>query len=308
MTEYDLLVYGPIFCDLIFTGLPSMPILGEELFARDLTISLGGSAIVASGLHRLGAKVGLIADLGSDPISQILWQLLGDSGLDRSLITRHDQPLSQITVAMSFPEDRAFVTYFENPQHPPDIGLILQENPTRHLHICSFLAALTLPDLPQIAHERGITVSMDPGWDERALQDPRLIEQIADLDLFLPSQGELCHIAQEQDPDQAAQKVLSIMSPGVLVVKKGESGAVVYTGPGMEGVHQAAISVDPIDTTGAGDAFDAGFLYGYVHDQPLKTCLQYGTVCGGLVTTQPGGTEGFPTQKEMKEWLKKLQS
>ena len=53
---YDVLVYGPIFCDLVFTGLPGMPALGTEQYADDLTIAIGGSAIVAAGLHRLGRK------------------------------------------------------------------------------------------------------------------------------------------------------------------------------------------------------------------------------------------------------------
>ncbi len=79
---YDILVYGPIFCDLIFTGLPTMPTLGTELFADELTVTIGGSAIVAAGLHKLGARTGLIADLGNDPLSDVVRRLMDDLGVD----------------------------------------------------------------------------------------------------------------------------------------------------------------------------------------------------------------------------------
>ena len=151
-----------------------MPELGKEIFAGDLIISPGGSAIVAIGLHRLGAKVGLIADLGSDPLSKLIWEQLGDLGLDRSLITQHPYPLPQVTVALSFPEDRAFVTRFQRPEKYPNLKSILQANPTKHLHLCSFLTALDAPEYPQIAHAAGATISMDPGWDEIALQNTKL--------------------------------------------------------------------------------------------------------------------------------------
>ena len=116
---YDVLVYGPLFCDLIFTGLPGLPVLGTELFADDFTLTVGGSAIVAAGLHRLGARVGLIAELGTDYLSRVMREILDDLGLDRSLIREHGHPLPQVTVALSFPQDRAFVTRFRRPQTAP---------------------------------------------------------------------------------------------------------------------------------------------------------------------------------------------
>ncbi|MEZ4719325.1 MAG: hypothetical protein R2851_25035 [Caldilineaceae bacterium] len=91
---YDVLVYGPVFCDIIFTDLPSLPVLGTEIFAGDLTATVGGSAIVAAGLHRL-ARVGLIADLGADPFSAIIRSVLDDIGLERTLIREHPIPCAR---------------------------------------------------------------------------------------------------------------------------------------------------------------------------------------------------------------------
>lgn len=304
--KYDVIVYGPIFCDLIFTDLPAMPNLGTETYAGDLTLAVGGSAIVAAGLHRLGVQVGLVAELGSDPFSQMTAQLLQDLGLDSSLIRRHPYPLAQVTVALSFPQDRAFITCFQRPKTPPDLAAVLQAHPASHLHICSFLAALEMPQTIEVARAAGCTISMDPGWDEKALLEPRLAEMISELDLFLPSKSELCHIAQTDDLDQAARHVFATMHRGSLVVKDGPNGAIAYSHRQPERVQVAALPVIPLDTTGAGDAFDAGFLYAYLQGLPLKTCMQYGAVCGGLAITAPGGATAVPTLKEIEQWLSKL--
>jgi len=306
--SYDVLVYGPIFCDLIFTDLPGMPELGKELFAGDLTLALGGSAIVATGLHRLGARVGLLADLGDDPFSRVVGQMMKDMELDCSLIRRHPHPLPQLTVALSFPKDRAFITRFKQPETPPDLAAVLRANPAKHLHVCSYLAALETPDACQIAHAAGATISMDPGWDEQALRDPRLGAMIADLDIFLPSRSELCHIAQNQDANQAVCQILETMPHGLIVMKNGREGAESFSHHAHECIQIPAIPVTPIDTTGAGDAFDAGFLSAFVNGHPLKNCMQIGTVCGGLTTTVKGGSTATPTTQEIKKWLSKLPS
>jgi len=304
---YDVLVYGPLFCDLIFTGLPGLPTLGEEQFADDLTIAIGGSAIVAAGLHRLGARVGLIAELGSDPLSQIARQLLDEIGLDRTLIREHPHPLVQTTVALSFPQDRAFITRFQRPATPPDLPALLRAHPARHLHVSSFLAVFETPDAARIAHDAGLTVSMDPGWDDAALRDPRLHAMIPQLDIFLPSRGELCAIAGTQNTARAALDWMPQTPGGMIIMKDGPRGSIAYLQSGAA-LTQPAIPVTPVDTTGAGDAFDAGFLHAFIQQRPLTDCLRLGSICGGLATTAPGGAVALPTFTEVEQWLSKLPS
>lgn len=306
--NYDILVYGPIFCDLIFTDLPGMPELGQELFAGDLTLALGGSGIVAVGLHRLGAKVGLIAELGQDPMSRLMAQMLDDLGLDRRLIRRHPFPLPQVTVALSFPQDRAFVTRFERPKEPPDLADLLARHPARHLHICSFLAALENPDACTMAHAAGMTVSFDPGWDEDALRDPRLRAMLPELDFFLPNQAELCHMAGCEDVAEAVAQIAGEMKQGMLILKQGGEGASAFGPDGQRLAHVPAIPVTPIDTTGAGDAFDAGFLYAHVNQFSLEDAMLIGAICGGVATTKAGGSLACPTTTEVAEWVSKLPS
>ena len=299
--SYDVLVYGPLFCDLIFTDLPSMPESGTEIFAGNFTITIGGSAIVAAGLQKLGAKVGLIADIGNDPMSRLVAGLLDEFEIDRTLVREHPQQLTQLTVALSFPDDRAFVTRFEKPEKPANLERILKAYPTRHLHMCSFLSVFDAPDACHIAHEAGTTISMDPGWDETALRDSRLHHMLTELDYFMPSRSELCFMMDETDYDKALDKALGQMKQGSVIMKNGAEGALAHGNNLRE--YAPPLSVTPVDTTGAGDAFDAGFLYALTQDYDMKTCLRYGAVCGALTTTVIGGATGTPTLAEVKKWL-----
>ena len=301
--QFDALVYGPIFCDLIFTDLPGMPVKGTEIYAENLTIAIGGSAIVAAGLHRLGAKVGLIADLGNDPMSRLTAQLLADLGISLELMRQHEHPLPQLTVALSFPEDRAFVTRFQRPETPIDLAPILQKNSAKHIHICSFLAAFDAPDAPELAHSAGMTISMDPGWDEDALRDPRLMKMAQEVDYFMPGRSELCFMLDEPDADKAMAHAEQLMPNGTVIMKDGANGA--YAKSRTQQAHVPAFPVTPIDTTGAGDSFDAGFIYGLINGNDLKTNMTYGAVCGALATTAIGGASGTPTIQEVETWLAK---
>jgi hypothetical protein len=302
--RYDVLVYGPVFCDIVFTGLPAFPELGKEIFADRLSVSVGGSAIVAAGLKRLGAHVGLIADLGDDAFSQVVREMLDSEGLDRSLVREHEYPLPRTTVALSYPEDRAFVTRFQRPQSPPDLETLLGSHPALHLHIGSFLAAEESPLAAAVAHNAGMTVSMDPGWDEVALRNPRLHSLVAEMDVFLPNRSEVCHMGESDDYLAIATTIRAKMRKGsTLVVKGGEAGATAFAN-GDELFQAQALPVNPVDTTGAGDAFDAGYLFAYLNGQSIEQCLRYATVCGSLSTQGVGGVDALPTLAEAESWLK----
>ena len=308
MKKFDVLVYGPIFCDLIFTGLESLPVLGHEIFSKDFTLTIGGSAIVSHGLNRLGARVGLIADIGNDPISNLIWEILEDLKIDRTLIRKHAIPLRKLTLALSYPNDRAFVTYVDRINEPQNFTEIFKQTSAQHLHLCSLLTILDNSNVIQQAHASGLSVSMDPGWEESALAAPEFLKIIKELDIFLPNESEVCQIAGRDQPDRAAEFVFSQMLDGLLVVKQGAKGAVAYSKHSPQGYRTPALPVDPVDTTGAGDSFDAGFLFANLKNQDLKTCMKTGTICGSLSTNRIGGIAGFPTRKEVDNWLQKSPS
>jgi sugar/nucleoside kinase (ribokinase family) len=98
------------------------------------------------------------------------------------------------------------------------------------------------------------------------------------------------------------------MHGGLIVMKDGAHGAEAFTPESRGGLRVPAIPVTPVDTTGAGDAFDAGYLYAYVNGLPLDVCMQYGSICGGLATTAPGGATASPSIGEVEKWLTKSRS
>lgn len=290
----------------MFTGLPAFPELGKEIFADDLSVNLGGSAIVAAGLEKLGAKVGLIADLGTDTFSQIVRGLLDSLNLDSTLVREHPYPMPQTTVALSYPEDRAFITRFQPAQSPPDLESLFQAHPAPHLHYCGFLSILESPLAASIAHKARMTVSADTGWDTDALMDPRLRSLVAELDVFMPSSSEICYMAENEDYRTSAAIIADTMlKDNMIVVKRGGSGATLFVN-GEARYQAAALPVQPVDTTGAGDAFDAGFLYAYLNGKPIEECTRYGVVCGSLSTTGIGGINALPSLAEVESWLQRL--
>src|SRR5690349_14044108 len=117
--SFDIIIPGHYFCDLIFTGLDHFPALGTEIFGRGVAVTTGGGALNTSiALRRLGVNVGWAGMLGNDFFSQYVDNELQKEGLSDALLTRLDSPLSRVTVALSYPDDRAFVTYADT---PPDL-------------------------------------------------------------------------------------------------------------------------------------------------------------------------------------------
>jgi sugar/nucleoside kinase (ribokinase family) len=127
---------------------------------------------------------------------------------------------------------------------------------------------------------------------------------ILELDVFLPSESELCHIARLPYFRNALTRLESDMKTGMVVMKRGSQGAIARSKD--EEITVPALRVSPVDTTGAGDCFDAGFLYAYVQGEPLETCMQFGTICGALSTTKVGGATAAPTREEVEAWRSKL--
>ena len=296
-------VWGPAYCDLVFGGLERLPELGEERFARSFLVAAGGSAITAIALHRLGHAVHLCADVGRDALGAWLRTALAAEGVGTDAL-RTTPGATPVTAALSTVADRAFVTYLEPGGPPPDLAEVLRAAPATHLHVAGFPAALAAPDLVDVAHTLGATVSFDPGWDGRALADPRVRRVALAADVLLPNRLEAgLLLAEEGDGGapptaEAALARLAARRPGrVTVVKDGAAGA--WGASSGAPAWAAAPRVDAIDATGAGDVFDAGFLDAWWAGEPLDACLRRGAWCGARATTAHGGATAAPTREQV---------
>lgn len=299
---YDVICLGDYFFDQIFTGLTRFPKLGCEVYANDLVTTGGAMFITAVAMTRLGVKVGWPSLFGNDYYSQYVYGLAQAEGVDLSLAKVLDHPYRRVTTAVPFEGERAFITQIDAEDdrrgHWPEV---LQQYDYRHVHVGGMLHRTELEPLVAAARAKGATVSMD-------CQDGPMLDHPCDcrdamslVDVFMPNTREALIVAETHSLAEALERLM-VQVP-VAVIKDGAHGA--WIAAAGETIHVPGIAVDEaVDTTGAGDCFNAGFLLGYVVEQvPLAQCTRYGNVCGGLSVTGVGGATAAPSYDELKSHL-----
>jgi sugar/nucleoside kinase (ribokinase family) len=289
---YTLLALGELNVDLILSGLTDRPKFGGEVLASELGMHAGGStANVAACCAQLGLPTVLVSNVGNDSFGDFLIREMERLGVNTAHIRRHMTLRTGISVSLSMPDDRAFVTHLGTidsmtAADAPDA--LLRE--TRHLHVGSFFLQTCLrPDLADLfrrAHAAGATVSLDAGYDPAEGWDGGLKAVLPEVDVFLPNEVEAAGITGHADPRRALASLGERCR--VAVVKLGPEGAVATT----EGKTYEApgLAVQVADTTCCGDAFNAGFLYAQLAGNGIEECLRMGNACGALVATGHGNS------------------
>jgi len=300
--NFDIVMPGFLFCDLIFLGLPDMPKLGEEIYSKELHISPGGVYITAVAMERLGINVGLIADLGNDIFSKFILQELHAEKIPTNLIRNHPCPLPTITAALSFPEDRAFITYMEGINNINQfLDISLNNHSAKHLHLPGLKEAFASKSLIREAKRRGMTISLDCQWHPDLMMLPETWEILKDTQIFLPNEKEALFLTKTNSPEKA----LEILRQKVdsTIIKLGSAGSIGFD-KNNELIKVPALPVTVVDTTGAGDSFNAGFLFAFLNNLPLEKSMAYGNICGGLSVSKVGGSTAVPTIEQLLEKLK----
>jgi|SRR5579884_3183616 len=301
---WDVVVVGDFFIDIIMSGFYQLPRLGEEGFAKTMRMEIGGgAAITACGLARLGVNVAVLGVVGHEDGVWIVKKLMA-AGVNASALEMHHGEPSGTTVSVSTPQDRAFFTYYGANEQLPQLmkekdARELMSN-ARHVHF----ACAPDPELDrgmfQELHRHGCHTSIDVGWHELWLTDPRSEEMLRAADVFFPNEIEAGLMTGRADPCEMA-RILVDRGVKHLALKLGAKGALLD----WEGriTRCPPYPVQAIDTTGAGDCFDAGFIYGWLQNRAPEDCLQIAAVCGALSTRGLGGIETFPTKEELEEAL-----
>nr|WP_160885928.1 sugar kinase [Microvirga makkahensis] len=287
LSERKVVCLGRIYCDIIFTGLQEMPVLGRERFAQDVTIVAGGGAyITAAHLASLGRPTALLTRLGTDPLSRGLDPELEASGIDLSFVERSSDAGPQPTVALVKDGERAFVSRRAGGSRPSTLEQALSARDVAHLHIAEFATLKDNPDVIAFARSLGLTVSLDPSWDDQLIRrDADLFEICAGVDIFLPNVEEGKALTGESSAE-AILRSLRERFP-LVVLKRGEHGAMASDGSTCLSAEARPVKV--VDTTGAGDAFNAGFLHSWLRTSDLGRSLAAGIEAGALSVQSAGG-------------------
>jgi sugar/nucleoside kinase (ribokinase family) len=294
----DVLSVSDMCVDLVLAG-DVRPRFGQvEQIISDYVLELGGSAnIFASQLTKLGGRVGLVGRTGQDALGGFCLKRLCTLGIDVSHVKMHSQRKTGLGVALAERDDRAILTYLGtiDATQPGDLSSDLLEI-SRHWHIASYFLLASLRgfwvEWAQRCKAARLTLSLDTNWDPEN-RWAGVMELLPVIDVFLPNQNEALAVAGEKDVLTAARR-LAREGP-LVVVKRGEEGAMAVLGNKTWDMPSRAMGLSPVkvvDTVGAGDNFDAGFIRGWLLRRDVRECLILGHRCAVASLTQPGGISG----------------
>lgn len=303
---FDVVAIGEINADLILSG-DVTPAFGQaEKLLDDARLVIGSStAIFACGAARLGLRTAIIGKVGSDIFGRFMIDALDRRGVDTAGVVVDPDLPTGLSVILSRGADRAILTY---PGAIPalrysEIGLPIVRG-ARHLHLGSFfLLGALRPDVPRLfeeARKLGTTVSMDTNFDPAEAWNGGVREALRHVDVFLPNATEAKAIAGKSSAEEAISTFAE--SVPLVAVKLGAEGAIAKHGS-QPTITLAAPAVEVADAVGAGDCFDAGFLFGFLSGWDPRRSLQLGVACGSLSTRKAGGTDSQPDLEEAMRFI-----
>jgi sugar/nucleoside kinase (ribokinase family) len=299
MTKYDIAVVGEIYVDHVLTGFVKWPQPGEEVFTDQYVQEVGGgAAITACALARLGRSVSLIGVIGKNEMPWIVQRLSGFGVPSAELRSRNGS--TGITVSVSSSVDRSFFTYVgENARLEEQMAgdSILQHmSEARHVHFAMPITARLAERMLGKLSAAGCTTSLDVGHQEAWLHDAANLRTCSTVNYLLPNEREAMMICNAGAQDYLDFTRRNRWPSGI--VKMGAQGAIMRSDGGT--LQARPPKVHTVDTTGAGDAFNAGFIDGLLDEKAGEECLRLGCICGGLSTRVAGALRGLPTREELK--------
>jgi sugar/nucleoside kinase (ribokinase family) len=299
-------VFGTVFFDLVFSDLPSPPRPGTEIRTGRLGLSPGGSANIAVALARLGLRARLSAPFADDAFGHFLWAALEHEAVDLCGSPRMVGWTTPLTVSLAYKKERSLVTYEELPPDwaslaggaTDDVGGGTRAN--REAEACYLpLSGKEAPWLEEAKSRYGLLFA-DVGWDPSERWDGRLLDELALVDVFMPNAAEAMAYTRTSAPTEAAAALADHVA--LAVVKCGEQGAVA-AGQGLaRPIRTAALRAEAVDTTGAGDVFDAAFIYASLAGWPIERRLLFANLCAGESVRYLGGSLSAPCWRDLAAW------
>lgn len=300
---YDVLVVGELNVDLILDGIEKFPEVGKEVLARKMTLTLGSSsAIFASNISSLGARVAFIGKIGKDKFGEVVLESLQEKNVDISLIKIDELLGTGATVILNVDEDRANTTY-QGAMNYLTINDISDTDlsKARHLHFSSYFLQPgmwgSLGELFRKAKKLGLTTSFDMQWDPQETWNLDIADVLPDVDVFLPNEKELMFLTGKNNIDKAIEMIKNYTK--ILVVKRGNKGSFVHYQNQLTNL-PPFLNNQVVDAIGAGDSFNAGFIFQFINGRNIAECQKFGNLTGAVSTTASGGTAAFDEYANFK--------
>lgn len=292
-----MLTVGEAFEDLIFVGLDRLPRPGEEVKTSTFVQTVGGgSVITAVAASRLGVGCGIISGLSTSGAARLRRERVKVTNLRQA-----DEPHA-ITASLSTRANRSFVT-FNGINDELEGRLLARLDGVRvhHVHFAFYPRhCAKWEKVVDDLRARRITTSWDFGWNEGLLGDRRFPYLVNALDYVFFNEQEAVLYGRRLHLDAAL--ALWRTHPHNVIVKMGARGS-TWLSPGHD-IHVPATRVRTVDTTGAGDAFNGGFLSELLWGGSPRRCLQVGNFVGAMSTRVAGGLDSLPTRAELPAALR----
>jgi len=274
------------------------------VLAHGMTLTLGSSsAIFASNISSLGARVAFLGKIGKDKFGEVVLETLKTNHVDVSMVKTDENAGTGATIVLYVDEDRANTTY------PGAMDLLTPGDITeedlkkaRHLHFSSYFLQpgmwKGLGQLFRLARKLGLTTSFDMQWDPKETWDMDMEDILPHVNVFLPNEMELKSLTGKKDLYEAIDSVKKYSE--TIVIKRGNKGSIVVQDNNLFDL-PSFLNEKVIDTVGAGDSFNAGFIFKYIKNENISECQKFGNLAGAVSTTAAGGTTAFKNYESFRK-------
>jgi len=305
--KYDVLVVGELNVDLILDKIEKFPEVGKEVLAQKMTLTLGSSsAIFASNISSLGTRVAFIGKIGKDKFGEVVLESLQAKKVDTSMILIDKNVGTGATIILNVDEDRANTTY------PGAMDLLTIDDisdddlsKAKHPHFSSYFLQPGmwggLGKLFRKAKKIGLTTSFDMQWDPQETWKLDIPDVLPYVDVFLPNETELMLLTGKDDLNEAIESIKK--HTNILVVKRGNKGSYVHYKDQLSDL-PPFLNKEVVDAIGAGDSFNAGFIFKFIKGCDVVECQKFGNLTGAVSTTAAGGTTAFENYAYFKKTAK----
>lgn len=303
--KWDVYIYGDVNIDIVVPGVEKLPQPGseEDVPAMETFVG-GGAALFALGIAKLGMKPVFQGSIGRDMYGGYIRNLFRELGVDDCLLLDSDTKKTGISISFTTEKDRCFLTYRGTNEGISLKYMDLEKVPgAKHVHVTSYEGRSNHEeylDMLKKIHALGdVTVSFDVGWDPTGEWYEGIFDLLPMIDVLFMNETECRHYTRCDDIEEGARRLAE--KAGMAVIKLGRKGAMAV----RDGKKYFAepYRVQAVDTTGAGDSFNAGFVFGFLQGYDLEKCLKCGNGCGALSVTRLGGNTGFPFRGELEKWI-----